>query len=80
MYCGFLSFQCWFIYTQLIETRYTPLEEITKYFDGEEKDIVELTNAHAKQAAAEGEHLERSEGFDTVGKETTTGTARNENV
>lgn len=80
VYCGFLSFQCWFIYTQLIETRYTPLEEITKYFDGEEKDIVELTNAHAKQAAAEGEHLERSEGFDTVGKETTTGTARNENV
>ncbi|KAH8172462.1 sugar transporter domain-containing protein [Sarocladium implicatum] len=76
VYCGFLAFQCWFIYTQLIETRYTPLEEITKYFDGDEKDIVELTNAHAKGAMAEGEHLERTEGFDGVGKDNTTTMSR----
>ena len=53
VYCAFLVFQCWFIWTQLIETRYTPLEEVTKFFDGDEKDIVELTNAQVKQAAIE---------------------------
>ena len=53
VYCCFLVFQCWFIWTQLIETRYTPLEEVAKFFDGEDKDIVELTNAHVKQIEVE---------------------------
>jgi hypothetical protein len=44
------------------------LEEITKYFDGEEKDIVELTNAQVKQAAAEGGEMERSAQYDASGK------------
>lgn len=69
VYCCFLVFQCWFIWTQLIETRYTPLEEVTKFFDGDEKDIVELTNAHVKQ-------IEVEQGEGDGGKAEVTGQAR----
>lgn len=41
------------IWTQLVETWYTPLEEVAKFFDGEEKDTVDLTNASVKQVEVE---------------------------
>lgn len=37
------------IYFFIVETRYTPLEEIAKYFDGDKAvDIAEIANAEIK--------------------------------
>lgn len=65
-YCVFLVFEVGIIYFFLIETRYTPLEEIAKYFDGPGAiDIAEATNAEMKdgkmmdKADVEVEHKER---------------------
>lgn len=50
-YCVFLAFEVFIIYFFLVETRYTPLEEIAKYFDGDNVvDVGELANAEAKEA------------------------------
>lgn len=50
-YCVFLAFEVGIIYFFLVETRYTPLEEIAKYFDGDDVvDVGELANAEAKEA------------------------------
>lgn len=50
VYCVFLFFECWFIYVFLIETRYTPMEEIAKYFDGEDAvDVGDVANADLKE-------------------------------
>ncbi|KAH8586561.1 putative hexose transporter [Bisporella sp. PMI_857] len=49
-YCVFLVFEVLIIYFFIVETRYTPLEEIAKFFDGEEAvDIAEITNAEVKE-------------------------------
>lgn len=39
------------IYFFLIETRYTPLEEISKFFDGEDRtlDVAAVANEQAKR-------------------------------
>ena len=37
----------------MIETRYTPLEEISRFFDGDEADVVALTQATWEKALAE---------------------------
>lgn len=49
-YCVFLAFEVGVIYFFLVETRYTPLEEIAKYFDGEDRtlDVAAVANEQAK--------------------------------
>lgn len=48
-YCVFIAFEVIIIYFFIVETRYTPLEEIAKFFDGEDAvDIAEITNAEVK--------------------------------
>jgi hypothetical protein len=49
-YCVFLAFEVGVIYFFLVETRYTPLEEIAKYFDGEDRtlDVAAVANEQTK--------------------------------
>ncbi|KAG9964146.1 putative hexose transporter, partial [Aureobasidium melanogenum] len=49
-YCVFLAFEVAVIYFFLVETRYTPLEEISKFFDGEDRtlDVAAVANEQAK--------------------------------
>ncbi|CZT49026.1 probable hexose transporter [Rhynchosporium secalis] len=48
-YVVFLAFECLVIYYFVIETRYTPLEEIAKFFDGKDAvDLAELANSEMK--------------------------------
>lgn len=50
VYCVFLGFEIWIIYTFLVETRYTPLEEINRYFDGDDAvDVGEAARADVKE-------------------------------
>jgi len=39
VYCCWLAFELAFVYFFFVETRYTPLEEIAKYFDGEDAKV-----------------------------------------
>jgi len=39
VYCCWLSVELAFVYFFFVETRYTPLEEIAKYFDGEDARV-----------------------------------------
>lgn len=41
-YCCFLGFELIIVYFFYVETRYVPLEEIVKYFDGD--DVAAVTN------------------------------------
>jgi hypothetical protein len=44
--------EVWVIYSFLIETRYTPMEEIAKYFDGDDAvDLGEMAVADMKEQA-----------------------------
>jgi len=49
-YCVFLAFEVGVIYFFLVETRYTPLEEIAKFFDGEDRtlDVAAVANEQSK--------------------------------
>jgi hypothetical protein len=49
-YCVFLAFEVGVIYFFLVETRYTPLEEISKFFDGEARtlDVAAVANEQTK--------------------------------
>ncbi|KAG4433701.1 hypothetical protein IFR05_010810 [Cadophora sp. M221] len=48
-YCVFLLFEVGIIYFFIVETRYTPLEEIAKFFDGDSAiDVAEIANAEMK--------------------------------
>lgn len=48
-YCVFLVFEVGIIYFFIVETRYTPLEEVAKFFDGEDAvDVGEIANAEMK--------------------------------
>jgi hypothetical protein len=38
------------IYFFIVETRYTPLEEIAKFFDGDAVDVAEIANAEMKES------------------------------
>jgi hypothetical protein len=50
VYCVFLGFEVFVIYSFLIETRYTPMEEIAKYFDGDSAvDVGEVATADMKE-------------------------------
>ncbi|CAJ0546942.1 Ff.00g015690.m01.CDS01 [Fusarium sp. VM40] len=50
IYCVFLGFEVYIIYFFLIETRYTPMEEIAKYFDGDDVvDVGEVARADMKE-------------------------------
>ncbi|KAL5359956.1 general substrate transporter [Aspergillus floccosus] len=50
VYCVFLAFEVWVIFSFLIETRYTPMEEIAKYFDGDSAvDVGEVATADMKE-------------------------------
>jgi hypothetical protein len=55
-YCVFLSFECVVIYFLYVETRYVPLEEVTKLFDGE--DVAAATTAELKNIPVQGTHVE----------------------
>lgn len=52
-YCCFLLFEVWFLWKYMIETRYTPLEEVSKYFDGDEADVSAVTNAQVEKGQME---------------------------
>lgn len=39
-YVCFLAFEIVFLYFMVVETRYVPMEEIARYFDGDEADVV----------------------------------------
>lgn len=55
VYCVFLLFEVGIIYMFIVETRYTPLEEIAKFFDGDDAaDIAEITNAEIKEQGIHG--------------------------
>ncbi|KAL2834766.1 general substrate transporter [Aspergillus pseudoustus] len=56
-YCCFLAFELVFVWYFIVETRYTPLEEISKLFDGD--DVVELANLELKKKDVE--HVEGAE-------------------
>ncbi|SPO02018.1 probable hexose transporter [Cephalotrichum gorgonifer] len=61
VYCVFLGFEVFIIYFFLIETRYTPMEEIAKYFDGEDAiDVGEVAAADVKESGVAA-HVEVSE-------------------
>jgi hypothetical protein len=50
-----LQFPCFevvIIYVYIVETRYTPLEEISKFFDGE--DVVEVVEVEIQKGDKEG--------------------------
>lgn len=54
VYCVFLGFEVFVIYFFLIETRYTPLEEINKYFDGDDSvDVGQVATADFKERGLE---------------------------
>lgn len=49
-YCIFLAFEVFIVYYFVIETRYTPMEEIAKFFDGEDAiDVGEVAAADLKE-------------------------------
>lgn len=54
-YCVFLAFEVIVIYFIIVETRYTPLEEVAKFFDGVEVGEIIVTG---KTGALETEHIE----------------------
>jgi hypothetical protein len=60
-YVCFLAFEVWFLYFFVVETRYVPMEEIAKYFDGENADVAAIANAETKQMEAEQGHAEQVE-------------------
>ncbi|KAL1902512.1 hypothetical protein Sste5346_001493 [Sporothrix stenoceras] len=54
VYCVFITFEVWVIWAFVIETRYTPMEEIAKYFDGPDAvDIGEVAVAGVKESGIE---------------------------
>ncbi|PGG99753.1 hypothetical protein AJ80_09297 [Polytolypa hystricis UAMH7299] len=49
-YCVFLLFEVFIIYFFIVETRYTPMEEIAKFFDGEDAaDVADIANSEVKE-------------------------------
>ena len=56
-YCVFLAFEIGVIYFCIVETRYTPMEEIAKFFDGDDAvDVGEAALMDVKeQGIARGE-------------------------
>jgi MFS family permease len=62
-YCVFLVFEVGIIYFFVVETRYTPMEEINKFFDGDSAiDVAEMANAELKEARIEQvEEVDRAE-------------------
>jgi len=56
VYCVFLAFECVFIYFIYVETRYIPLEEVAKRFDGD--DIAAAANAELKSTGVEITYVE----------------------
>lgn len=54
-YCAFLALEVFVIYFFIIETRYTPIEEVTRFFDGDKADVIEITNAQTEKEAEVGD-------------------------
>lgn len=52
-YCCFLVLEVFVVWRYVIETRYTPMEEIARYFDGDSADVVELTIAQRQKGEME---------------------------
>lgn len=52
-YCCFLLFEVWYLWKYMIETRYTPLEEVAKFFDGDEADVTAVTTAQVEKGQME---------------------------
>lgn len=51
VYCVFIAFEIWVIWAFVVETRYTPMEEIAKYFDGADVvDVGEVAIAGVKES------------------------------
>ncbi|OQV01300.1 hypothetical protein CLAIMM_06681 [Cladophialophora immunda] len=55
VYVVFLGFEIVVIYFFIVETRYTPLEEVGKFFDGDEAaDVADLANTNVEEMKAMG--------------------------
>ncbi|KAL4766768.1 general substrate transporter [Aspergillus nidulans var. acristatus] len=66
VYCVFLAFEIFVFYFFLIETRYTPMEEIAKYFDGDDAiDVVQVAVADVKELGMEKQVVETKGGSAT---------------
>lgn len=53
-YCVFLAFEIIIIYFFIVETRYTPMEEIAKFFDGDDAvDVGDIAVADMKAKGIE---------------------------
>ncbi|ORY07379.1 general substrate transporter [Clohesyomyces aquaticus] len=53
-YCVFLAFEVVIIYYYIVETRYTPMEEIAKYFNGDDAvDVADVAVADMKERGIE---------------------------
>ncbi|OAL00064.1 general substrate transporter [Phaeosphaeriaceae sp. SRC1lsM3a] len=53
-YCVFLAFEIGVVYFFIVETRYTPMEEISKFFDGDDAvDVGEVAVADMKERGLE---------------------------
>jgi sugar porter (SP) family MFS transporter len=62
VYCCWLAFELIVVYFLFVETRYTALEEIAKYFDGEDAaiNVIEV-DPHADEKKGEGKvHIEKA--------------------
>jgi hypothetical protein len=60
-YVCFLAFEIVFLYFLVIETRYVPMEEIAKHFDGENADVTAIATGKVDDVRAEAgvvHHLE----------------------
>lgn len=54
VYIVFIVFEVGVVYFFLVETKYTPMEEIAKFFDGDEApDVADIANAHLKEMRIE---------------------------
>lgn len=69
VYCAWLAFECVVVFRYYIETKNTPLEEIAKYFDG---DQAAVAGADTEKIAELTDHAEDAEETTEVPKEDTT--------
>ena len=53
VYCVFIAFEIVVVYYFVVETRYTPMEEIAKFFDGDAVDVADAAVAHLKEGGIE---------------------------
>jgi hypothetical protein len=48
-YVCFLAFEIVFLYYMVIETRYVPMEEIARHFDGDQADVAAIATGKLEE-------------------------------